>query len=149
MRLRRATEHDAHAIQELLVRCGPEGALAAVEPMLGDIEVFLRSESAGAFIIADPNGNAGVAMFDRQGDVLWLFRVAVVPAARGRGLGKALVNAVEAAARGMGLSAVFVQMPAQLESRQFFEALGYRTDLEEPDVVGGQAITLVDLVKLV
>jgi|SRR5215469_1251444 len=149
MRIRRATEHDANAIHLLLARCGSEGTLAPVEPTLGDIENFLRAQSAGAFMIADSEGDAGVAMYDRQGDVLWLFRLAVIPSSRGRGFGRALVNAVEAAARGARASAVFVQIPSALDARAFFETLGYRADIEEPDVVAGQPVMLVDLVKLV
>ncbi|MBV8281374.1 MAG: GNAT family N-acetyltransferase [Candidatus Eremiobacteraeota bacterium] len=149
MRVRRATIDDAMAIHDVLQRCGTEGTLAPTEPAVADIERFLRSKSAGAFIIARDGRDAGVAMFDRQGDVLWLFRLGVVPDARGRGAGRMLVDAVEAGARGAGASAVFVQLPKALAARTFFEALGYRADTEEPDVVAGQPVTLVDLVKLV
>jgi N-acetylglutamate synthase-like GNAT family acetyltransferase len=149
MRVRRATADDARAIHDVLVRCGTEGMLAPTEPALADIERFLRSDSAGAFILARDGRDEGVAMYDRQGDVFWLFRIGIVPDARGRGAGRMLVNAIEAGARGAGASAVFVQIPKTLETRAFFETLGYRTDIEEPDVIAGVPVTLVDLVKLV
>jgi N-acetylglutamate synthase-like GNAT family acetyltransferase len=149
MRVRRAQDSDAVAIRRVLEQSGDDGTLAPVEPTLGDIEGFLRSETAGAFVINDEANDVGAALFNRQGDVIWLFRIGVIPQARGRGVGKALVNAVEAGAHGAGASAVFVQIPKHLEARSFFETLGYQADIEEPDVVGGRPITLVDLVKLI
>jgi N-acetylglutamate synthase-like GNAT family acetyltransferase len=149
MRVRRAQDGDALAIHHVLEQSGDDGTLAPVEPTLGDIESFLRTDTAGAFVIEDDAHDVGAALFNRQGDVIWLFRIAVIPEARGRGAGKALVQAVEAGARGAGASAVFVQIPKHLEARSFFETLGFQADIEEPDVVGGRPITLVDLVKLI
>lgn len=149
MRLRRAGPEDASAIHEVLEQTAGDGSLAPGRPAAGDVESLLRSESAGAFVATLDGADAGAALFDRQGDVVWLFRLAVIPRARSRGVGKALLEAVEAGARGAGASAVFVQVAKHLEARSFFEHLGYDADLEEPDVVGGRPITLVDLVKLV
>jgi N-acetylglutamate synthase-like GNAT family acetyltransferase len=149
MRLRRAAAHDAPAIHDVLEQTAGDGALAPGTPALGDVEALLRSESAGAFVASVDERDVGAALFDRQGDVVWLFRLAIVPHARGRGVGRALANAVEAGARGAGASAVFVQVAKHLEARSFFEHIGYEADIEEPDVVAGRPVTLVDLVKLV
>jgi N-acetylglutamate synthase-like GNAT family acetyltransferase len=149
MRLRRADANDAQAIHDVLEQTANDGALAPGRPALGDIEALLRSENAGAFVASVDDRDVGAALFDRQGDVVWLFRLAVVPHARARGVGRALVNAVEAGARGAGASAVFVQVVKHLEARSFFEHIGYEADFEEPDVMAGRPITLVDLVKLV
>jgi len=147
--MRRANDEDAAAIHQVLERSGGDAALAPVEATLGDVESFLRADNAGAFIAELDDRDAGAALFSRQGDVMWLFHIAVLPHARAKGIGKALVGAVEAGARGAGASAVFVQIPKHVEARSFFEALGYHVDIEEDDVVAGEPITLVDLVKLV
>jgi N-acetylglutamate synthase-like GNAT family acetyltransferase len=149
MRLRRAGGDDAPAIHDILEQTANDGALAPGRPALGDVEALLRSESAGAFVASLDGRDVGAALFDRQGDVVWLFRLAVAPHARARGVGQALLNAVEAGARGAGASAVFVQVAKHLEARSFFEHIGYEADIEEPDVVAGRPVTLVDLVKLI
>jgi N-acetylglutamate synthase-like GNAT family acetyltransferase len=149
MRLRRAGPDDAPAIHDVLEQTAGDGVLAPGRPELGDVEALLRSESAGAFVAALDDRDVGAALFDRQGDVVWLFRLAVAPHARAHGVGRALVNAVEARAKDAGASAVFVQVAKHMEARSFFEHIGYEPDVEEPDVVAGRSITLVDLVKLV
>ncbi len=149
MRLRRAGVDDAQTIHDILAQVGGEGTLAPVEATLEDVRAFLVSEDAGAFIVADGQGDRGTAMFKSQGAVLWLFRIAVVATARGRGAGRALVNAVEAGARGAGAAGVFVQVEKHSEAQSFFTSLGYELDNEEPDVVAGRPLLMVDLVKLV
>jgi N-acetylglutamate synthase-like GNAT family acetyltransferase len=149
MHMRRASSEDAAAIHELLGQTDGDATIAPVEPTLDDVESFLGSDNAGAFIAELEGREVGAALFSRQGDVIWLFQIAVIPRARAQGVGKALVGAVEASARGEGASAVFVQIPKHLEARSFFETLGYQADIEEDDVVAGQPVTLVDLVKLV
>jgi len=147
--MRRASSEDAAAIHGLLGQSGGDATIAPVEPTLDDVESFLGSDNAGAFVAEVEGREVGAALFSRQGDVIWLFQIAVIPSARAQGVGKALVGAVEAGARGEGASAVFVQIPKHLEARSFFETLGYQADIEEDDVVAGQPVTLVDLVKLV
>ena len=149
MRLRRAGPEDAPAVHAVLEQTAGDGALAPGKTTVGDVDSLLRSESAGAIVATLDGADAGAALFDRQGDVVWLFRLAVIPRARSRGVGKALMTAVEAGARGAGASAVFVQVAKHLEARSFFEQLGYDAELEEPDVVAGRSVTIVDLVKLV
>ncbi|GFH35121.1 GNAT family N-acetyltransferase [Streptomyces pacificus] len=53
-----------------------------------------------------------------------LGRLAVTRAARGRGVGAALVSAIESAARRRGLSAV--DLHAQTHALRFYEGLGYQ-----------------------
>ncbi|MGW7568787.1 GNAT family N-acetyltransferase [Streptomyces tendae] len=70
----------------------------------------------------------GVAAIAKNGDgdpaVGSLGRLAVTAAARGLGVGAALVRAVEAAARARGLTAV--DLHAQTHALGFYERLGYQ-----------------------
>jgi N-acetylglutamate synthase-like GNAT family acetyltransferase len=149
MRLRRATIDDAEAILHIVERAPNSADVVPARASLADIAAFLRSESAGAHVADDGERDVGAALFNRQGDVFWLFRLAVIESARDRGVGKALVRAVEAGARGDGATAVFVQLAKGSHVQSFFEALGFEVDNEEPDVIAGRPATLVDLVKLV
>lgn len=157
MRVRGAGVDDASVILDILSRDEGGGAIIHARPTLDDVRQFLASHAADAFIAeSEPLAVAeleraaiGVTMFHRQGDVLWLFRIAVVEPMRGRGVGKSLIEAVETRARGAGAAAVFVQVPLGSHAHSFFERLGYRVDNEEREVIAGQPLTMVDLVKLV
>jgi len=149
MLVRGAGVDDASVILDILARNEGEGALIQARPTLDDVQAFLADHAADAFIAESERSAIGVAMFHRQGDVLWLFRVAVVESMRGHRVGRTLVEAVEARARGGGAAAVFVQVPKGSHLQSFFERLGYHVDNEERDVVGGRPLVTVDLVKLV
>ena len=68
------------------------------------------------------------------GPVAHLGRLAVLPAARGTGLGAALVRAVEARAAERGLAVVY--LAAQTHAVQFYERLGYSAYGPEFDDAG-------------
>jgi predicted N-acetyltransferase YhbS len=63
-----------------------------------DVTESLRIDGGGVAELAD--GLAGPALWAEQDGGLYLGRLAVAPARRGRGIVKALVAAAEAAARG-------------------------------------------------
>src|ERR1700687_4633724 len=149
MRLRRATIDDAEAILSIIERAPDGGDIVPARASLVDIAAFLRSESAGAFVAEYGERDVGAALFNRQGDVFWLFRLAVIESARERGVGKALVRAVEAGARGIGATAVFVQLAKGSHVQSFYKSRCFEVDNEEPDLIAGRPATLVDLVKLV
>jgi N-acetylglutamate synthase-like GNAT family acetyltransferase len=157
MHVRGAGVDDASVIFEILSRDEGDAAVGQTRPTFDDVRQFLASHAADAFIaeserpgVAGSERTAiGVTMFHRQGDVLWLFRVAVVESMRNRGVGRSLIEAVEARARGAGTAAVFVQVPKGSHAQSFFERLGYRVDNEEREVIAGQPLVMVDLVKLV
>jgi ribosomal protein S18 acetylase RimI-like enzyme len=63
-------------------------------------------------------------------DFLAIVDLIVLPDHRGRGIGEALLNAVEAEARSRGVSALDVNAAAPNElARRFYERNGYRVDL--------------------
>lgn len=149
MHVRGAGVDDAEVILGILTRDETNASLAQTRPTLQDVREFLASHAADAFIAESDGAACGVTMFRRQGEVLWVFRLAVVEPMRGRGAGKSLMHAVEARARGAGAAAVFVQVRKGSHAQSFFERLGYRVDNEERDVVARQPLVMVDLVKLV
>ncbi|MEV8564224.1 GNAT family N-acetyltransferase [Streptomyces sp. NPDC051322] len=96
-------DHDADAVHVLAE--GPEG------PM-GTGRLLLPGPAA-------PHASAGSG----AGTVGSLGRLAVTAAGRGRGIGAALVRAIEGAARARGLTAV--DLHAQTHALGFYERLGY------------------------
>lgn len=80
-------------------------------------------------LVADPGGGTGV-----------LGRLAVARSARGTGLGKALVAAIEQRARERGLDAV--ELHAQVHARGFYERLGYVAEGDVYDEAGIAHITM-------
>jgi ribosomal protein S18 acetylase RimI-like enzyme len=89
----------------------------------------IESESANVIAALDASGLLGkaVVFFRKNTAIARLYSIAVADAARGRGLGEALVHAVERAARARGSTRV------RLEVRQdnggairLYERLGYR-----------------------
>jgi predicted N-acetyltransferase YhbS len=78
-------------------------------------------------IIAEQNGEAlGCVMIKPVDGDLYFGRLAVTPPARGRGIARRLVKAVEAEASRRGLAGVRLGVRIVLtENQQFFTALGY------------------------
>lgn len=74
------------------------------------------------FVAGPPDRPDGVVGLDRPGSVGLLRSLAVASNARGRGLGTALVAAVEQHARASGLSTLYLLTTT---ADRFFEALGY------------------------
>ena len=69
----------------------------------------------------------------------WLYRVAVAPAARRQGLGRALVRAAEAELAALGCAKVNLQLHAHnAEGQAFWRALGYQV---EPRVSLGKELS--------
>jgi ribosomal protein S18 acetylase RimI-like enzyme len=70
----------------------------------------------------------GSARYQLRPGYVYAERVAVDPDYRGRGVGAALMGAIEAAARAAGYGQIRVGVRASLpENMRFYEGLGYRT----------------------
>jgi ribosomal protein S18 acetylase RimI-like enzyme len=92
-------------------------------------EAVARQLAAGSSaIVAERNGTMiGCVMTEMLEDDLYFGRLAVLPEARGLGLAKRLIAAVEDEARRRGLSGVRLGVRIALEANQrLFNALGYR-----------------------
>ena len=85
------------------------------------------AKGAGA-IVAERNGEmVGCVMIHEMESDLYFGRLAVLPAARGTGLARRLIDAVEAEARRRGLSGVRLGVRVVLtENQRLFRSLGYR-----------------------
>jgi predicted N-acetyltransferase YhbS len=141
VRVRRAQECDADPIFEIFNE-------DAAQSTLDDVVQFLRTDHGGGFVARDGNADAGAVLFSQQGAVFWVVRLAVLEKSRGRGIGAALMRAVEARAASDGAGAVLVQVAAEAGVAPYFERLGYEIDHREPDAARGAPITLVDLIKV-
>jgi predicted GNAT family N-acyltransferase len=97
--------YDAHAVH--LLATGPEGR------PVGAVRFLYGAAADKKYGHADVDGATTAA----------LGRIAVTGAARGTGLGAALVRAVEAEARRRGLAEVYLE--AQTHALGFYERLGY------------------------
>jgi len=89
-----------------------------------DVAAQLRT---GGGAVAEAGGAlAGSALWVEQDGGLYLGRLAVAPAWRGRGIARALMAAAEAAARAMGLPCVHLSTRIVLaDNRRLFAACGF------------------------
>jgi len=84
-------------------------------------------------IVAEWNGEmlGCVLIEEREGD-LYFGRLSVLPSARGLGLGRLLIDAVEAEARRRGLAGVRLGVRLILtDNQRLFQSLGYRETSRE------------------
>jgi ribosomal protein S18 acetylase RimI-like enzyme len=102
--------------------------------------VDILGDGGIVFLAVDEGGLVGFAICEEeQGgsptwewppDFLAIVDLVVLPDHRGRGIGEALLNAVEAEARGRGVAALDVNAAASNDlARGFYERHGYAVDL--------------------
>jgi GNAT superfamily N-acetyltransferase len=106
---------------ETVARYGGRDTEPGAKPTAGDIAVFLvvRDEDGAAL------GCGAVRPLDAE--TVELKRMYVRPAARGRGLGAALLRALEDEARALGARRVRLETgPGQPEAIALYERAGYR-----------------------
>jgi predicted N-acetyltransferase YhbS len=134
--LREARLSDAAAVRRL-TRAAYEEHRELLDPPSGvhsetarAVERFLRL--GGAMLALTDGETVGAVRYSRSDDdAIWLGRLAVLPSHRRRGIGRALVAAVEEKARRMGARRVTLGVRVQLPgNRALFESLGYRVDGE-------------------
>ena len=123
-RIRRATRADLDTLVALERRAFTTDHLSRRQ-----YRHHIMSDNAGVLVAVDASGLLGkaVVFFRRNTDIARLYSIAVAHEARGRGLGEALLAAVERAARARGCRHL------RLEVRQdnagairLYERLGYR-----------------------
>lgn len=111
----------------------PELELDALDDSADHFLALRDGRPVGAArLVVEPPGYAGVDA--ARGDVAHLGRLAVLPSARGSGLGGALVRAIEDRARDRGLA--LCVLSAQTQALAFYARLGYEAYGEEFDDAG-------------
>jgi GNAT superfamily N-acetyltransferase len=129
--IREATAADAPALARL-IRAAFEEYRGRLDPPSGAhsesaarLEALLDDEFA--YAAATPDGALlGCVFYDAKRDEFYLHRLAVLPQARGQGVGAALVAAVERTARDAGRAWVTLNVRIALpENRRYYEQLGY------------------------
>ncbi len=136
--LRPATDTDVSALTRLLKEAFAEQA--ALSPPSGaltetDTKVRDAMETAGVFVavVREGNGEAdgetlvGCVFHAVERDALYLFRLAVRPTYRRRGIAAALLDACETTARDLGLRRTRLSVRLTLPRQQaYYERRGYR-----------------------
>ena len=112
-----------------LIRLWDEAGLDH-RPLGRDRRAAIEREIAGpssVFLVAEEDGQmVGVVLGTHDGRKGWINRLAVAPGVRGRGIGRALVDAVEAQLEACGIGIVTCLIEEwNADSMRFFEAIGY------------------------
>jgi PPOX class probable F420-dependent enzyme len=137
VRVERASSADAGAVLGSMQRAFAQyrGVLqppsSALDETLQDVQAAMAR--GGAFVARERGSVVGSARYQLREGYTYAERVAVDPGARGRGVGAALMRAIEAAARAAGHTEVRIGVRASLpENLRFYEELGYRTRESHP-----------------
>jgi GNAT superfamily N-acetyltransferase len=149
--LRPAEPDDAPQLRRIVVAAFAqyEGRLDPPSGALAESEDSLRAKvvDGGAWLCLQGDESIGCAFFAPRADHLYLGRLAVLPAWRGRGVGELLLERVEAVAREQGLVSVQLGVRLALTGlRAWYEARGY-TLLEERSHAGYAWPTIAQLIK--
>jgi ribosomal protein S18 acetylase RimI-like enzyme len=129
--LREATDDDVPTLVDVLQAAfeeyrdrldPPSGAHAETAEKVRGV-----MQNARAVLAYADQGVAGCVFYARMEHYVDLFRLAVLPAYRRRGVGQTLVEYVEMAAQGLGIARVRLGVRVALpRNRAYYERLGYR-----------------------
>ena len=142
------SDSSAIALLATAVFTADEALVPFTTPSVEDIRAFLARSDGGAYVAASRGVNVGTASFVLEGNVVHLFRLAVDERWRRRGVGTALVGAIEDIARARGAAVVYLQTPRVLGLIEWYERLGYAVDREEREVIRGETVVMVDMTKI-
>jgi len=128
--IREATDADVPAVVGVLrVAFSEQANLAPPSGALSETEESVRAlmQMARVALAVVDGAIVGCQFFEPKDDHLYLFRLAVLPCYRQRGIGGALIAYAEEQARAMGLRrARFSVRLALPHQRAYYERLGYR-----------------------
>ncbi len=89
--------------------------------------IAVKIAAGGGFGVGEPSRLVAVALWRVDGDALMIGRVCALPQARGRGLGRRLIGACEAAAEALGLCRVRLRVRLELpENERLFSRMGFQ-----------------------
>ncbi len=113
---------EAFAVQAVVTDPLP----SALRVTAADVVAHLERGGGGAVVVFGNGVLAGSVLWEVQDGGLYVSRVAVAPARRRLGVGRALVEAAEAAARAMRLPRAFLSTRLVLaDNRRLFAACGF------------------------
>jgi len=124
----------------LRVRSAVANDLVAIIGLLADADLpveDLNERKLSLFYFAESDvGSAGVIGLERHGHVGLLRSLVVAPSARGQGLGKKMVDTLEANAIDTGVTELWL---LTIDAEKFFRRLKYKTVSRElvPDAIRG------------
>jgi PPOX class probable F420-dependent enzyme len=132
IRIEPAGAEQAEAVLEAMRRAFEQyrGSLNPPSSALDETIEDVRAAMArgGAFVARDGEAVVGSARYQLRTGHVYAERVAVDPGARGRGVGAALMRAIEEAGRAAGYPEIRIGVRASLPGNlRFYEDLGYRT----------------------
>ncbi len=129
--IRLAKESDARAIHEITMEafskyCDMAG-IADIEALHETVEDVIRDINEKTVIVAYMNGEAvGSLRLEVRGDTAYLSRFGVSRAYRNNGIGKAVANAADTAARGMGIKSIRLHTASKVaEIMRFYYSRGF------------------------
>jgi len=129
-RLRPLVPADAASVAAL-VRTAFAAQSVVTDPLpsalrVTEADVATHLETGGGAVVEADDVIVGSALWTKQDGRLYLSRLAVAPACRGRGVAKALLAAAEAAAREKRLPRIHLSTRIPLlDNRQLFAACGF------------------------
>jgi ribosomal protein S18 acetylase RimI-like enzyme len=119
---------------------------SALSETVEDVAAHMQLGGAVLAELAGVVGPVASGRFERRDGYVYIGRLAVLPAQRGRGIGAALVGFIEALAEAEGLPearlCVRQSLPRNLE---FYQRLGYKVTATYPHPRGGEFV--VDMAK--
>jgi GNAT superfamily N-acetyltransferase len=127
--IRLARKDDAARVRDVMLLAFEEYRAfplpsSALDESLADIERAMSR--GGALIATDGERDVGSVRFEIAGGTLTFARLAVVPDARGHGLGAAIIARLESMAASLGLGAVEITVRSQQpDNRPYYERRGY------------------------
>jgi PPOX class probable F420-dependent enzyme len=104
---------------------------SALDETVADVRAAMAR--GGAFLARDGDSVVGSVRYQLREGHVYAERVSVDPAYRGRGVGAALMRAIEDMARAAGYPEILIGVRASLPANmRFYEDLGYRTRSSAP-----------------
>jgi len=148
LRVTSATPDDAPLVRAIMLAAFEQfrGTLQPPSSALDEtVEDTRRAIAAGGAALAWVDGlAAGSVRYVPRAEYLYVGRLAVLPAFRGRGVAAALLVSMEQQARSIGLSEVRVEVRLALaENVTFFRRLGFGTVSEQPHPRGPAYRTVI------
>ncbi len=125
--IRPAAAADVPAVAEIVERAyAPWVPVVGRRPGPMEDDYAARCAAGQAFVLEEAGALRGVLVLVEEADHLLLDNVAVEPAARGRGLGRALIAFAEAEARRRGFGEVRLYTHARMQANiALYARLGY------------------------